>query len=721
MNDVIELEGRWYIRATSALADDRTRVLKHAETFAIFDRNGDVTLVGKGKQGIFHQDTRYLSRMQLRLDGLRPLLLSSSVTKNNALLTVDLTNPDLTSSSGLIIKRETVHLFRAKFLLNGTCYEHLRVTHHGDEPINVELAFEFAGDFVDIFEVRGTKRERHGKLLPPKVSDREVRLGYQGLDGVERTLYLTFDQKPDELSGSSAKYLLKLVPHQSVHLHLTSRCERAGEGAPVLSYEAAREKVEAEIAAELEPFSQITTSNEQFDAWLNCSQNDLRMMLTDTRRGPYPFAGVPWFSTPFGRDGIITALETLWINPTLARGVLGFLAGLQADAVDDANDAEPGKILHEARKGEMSALREVPFEKYYGSIDSTPLFVMLAGEYFAETGDRALVEQLWPNVERALQWIDRWGDVDRDGFVEYQRRNTTGLLQQGWKDSDDSVFHQDGKMAEPPIALCEVQGYVYAAKRHGAILAQVAGKSDISERLSEEAEAFRQKFDQAFWCEELGTYALALDGKKRPCRVRSSNAGHVLYTGLALPERAARLAETLLAEDMFSGWGIRTLSAKELRYNPLSYHNGSIWPHDNALVAEGLARYGHKAEAARVLTAMFEASLYLDLHRLPELFCGLPKRAGTGPTLYPVACAPQAWAAGAAFLMLRSILGVKLDAARKRITFHKPVLPVCLNDVRITGLRAGQGLVDVTIHRYPDDVGVNVTRRVGGCEVVVVK
>jgi glycogen debranching enzyme len=430
---------------------------------------------------------------------------------------------------------------------------------------------------------------------------------------------------------------------------------------------------------------------------------------------------VPWFSTPFGRDGILTAFEALWLDPALARGVLTFLALTQATSNDRENDAEPGKIIHEARRGEMAALGEVPFGRYYGSIDATPLFVMLAGAYWRRTADRGLVEAIWPNVVSALAWIDRHGDLDGDGFVEYARRSTRGLSSQGWKDSFDSTSHADGELARGPIALCEVQGYVYAARRAGAELARVVGEPERAAELERQAEALRDQFERAFWCEELGTYALALDGDKRPCRVRTSNAGHCLFTGIADPAHAHRVVETLLDERTFTGWGLRTLDAREGRYNPISYHNGSVWPHDNAVIAMGMARYGHKQACTRILAGLLDASVHFDLHRMPELFCGFKRRSDEGPTLYPVACAPQAWAAGAVFLLLQACLGLEVDALRSRIVLDRPLLPASLERVILRNLSIGPARVDVVLDNHVHDVGVHLERRYGVVEVVVVK
>ncbi len=466
-----------------------------------------------------------------------------------------------------------------------------------------------------------------------------MRLNYRGLDDQLRRTLVRCDPAPYELTAGRARFHDTLQPHEEKSYFVTVCCEPIAEDCPLLPFSNAAEAAAAELNDLRDSEAAIHTSNAQFNDWLDRSSADLHLMTTRTSYGDYPYAGVPWFSTVFGRDGIITALEYLWVSPMLARGVLGYLAACQATESNSAQDAEPGKILHESRRGEMAALGEIPFGRYYGSVDATPLFVMLAGDYYERTADRAFIQSIWPNIEAALTWIDRFGDADGDGFVEYCRRSPQGLSVQGWKDSVDSVFYADGSLAEGPVALCEVQGYVYAAKRAASRLARVLGHDDRTAALLCEAEQLRQRFIDVFWCEELSTYASAIDGRKRPCRVRSSNPGHCLFTGIAAHRHAERLADTLLDESSFSGWGVRTVPTTEVRYNPMSYHNGSVWPHDNAILAAGLARYGLKRHVLKIVQGLFGVSAFVDLHRMPELFCGFERRAGEGPTLYPVACA----------------------------------------------------------------------------------
>lgn len=724
-----------HILAASSPADERTRVLKYGDTFAVLDRYGEIKPGGLGEEGLYHDGTRFLSCLLLELEGQRPFFLSSTVREENDQLAVALTNPDLLCDGEVWLPLGTLHLALRKFLWRGVCYQQLRVKNHARERVTTTLGLHFEADFADIFEVRGMKRTARGQDLAPQVTGERVVLGYRGLDNVVRRTRLHFEPRPSSLTVSTARFELSLSPQQEATLFLTVACERPSEcGLEIadcgLNSESAMrllpfDDARTEAQADLDRFSawscHVRTSNGQINAWINRAVSDLHMLTTELATGPYPYAGVPWFNTPFGRDGIITALECLWLRPQLARGVLAYLAATQATEVIPEQDAEPGKIVHEIRRGEMAALKEMPFGCYYGSVDATPLFVLLAGAYYERTGDRVFVESLWPNVEAALHWIDRYGDRDDDGFVEYYRQSADGLVHQGWKDSDDAVFHADGSPARGPIALCEVQGYVYAARRAGAALAAVLGQAERAAQLTRQAEELRERFEHAFWCESLSTYALALDGDKQPCRARTSNAGHCLFTGIASAQRARRVARTLLGPESFSGWGVRTVAEGESRYNPMSYHNGSVWPHDNALIAQGLARYGQAEQALQIWTGLFEAALHFDLHRMPELFCGFPQDPGEGPVPYPVACAPQAWSAASVFLLLHACLGLEINAPEARVCFTRPQLPASLGELRIHNLEVAGASVDLLLVRHEHDVGVNVLRRDGAVQILVVK
>jgi len=721
--DIVRVKDQYYVLATSALADDRTRVLKYGDTFAVLNRYGDIEPLGQGQFGLFHSETRHLSRMTMQLNQQTPMLLSSTIRDDNAFLAVDMTNFDTSVANGVKIEnglpRETVHLFRSKFLDKASCYEQIRLINYGLQPLQVSLSFQFEADFADIFEVRGTKRAKKGTRLVDTIEGDSAVLCYRGLDNVSRKTRIAFTPKPRSLSTRQAKYEFTLEPKKEQSVFLTVSCERESVAVDTGPYSGAFEILHKRYENERLHECRISTSNKRVNAWLKRSEADLRMLTDGNPEGQYPYAGVPWFATVFGRDGLITALECLWIAPHIAKSVLQYLADQQATEEIPEQDAEPGKILHEMRRGEMAALKEVPFGRYYGSVDSTPLFIVLAAGYFLRTGDREFAARLWPNIQAALRWIDIYGDADHDGFVEYSRRSNTGLVQQGWKDSNDSVFHANGVLAEPPIALCEVQAYTYAAKRSAAMLASEFGENDYSLKLNLEADSLQQRFEEEFWSEEIGMYALALDGKKQQCKVRSSNAGQTLFCKIGTPEHAARVCRELMTTQLFSGWGIRTIGSGELRYNPMSYHNGSIWPHDNALIGLGLSMYGFQDAVASILNGLYEASLHVDLHRLPELFCGFHKRNdSSGPTLYPVACAPQAWAAGAPYLLLQASLGLSVKAQERQIYFSHPILPPNIEEVRIENLGVTGGECDVIIHRHTGGVDVDVLRKSGEIEVI---
>jgi glycogen debranching enzyme len=696
--------------ARTSLQERRPRTLKHGDSFGLFDRAGDLDGHTDSPEGLFHRDTRYLSRLLVQLNGSAPVLLGSALSADNTTLTCDLTNTD---SSGLA--RGQLHLRRSKFIWTGACHERFAIRNFSDSDQKVRIDITFGADFADLFEVRGRSRPARGTTHPSQQTPDSVTLSYTGLDAATRYTVLRFAPAPESIGPHEAVFLRTLAPgEQQVFFLSVGVGEHVAESpaADRAFHTALRDTRRRERRAHARAAT-IETSHEVFNDALRRATADLNMLLTDKKGGPYPYAGIPWFSTAFGRDALITAWQALWFDPAIALGVLNFLAETQADHEDASNDAEPGKILHEMRDGEMARLKEVPYGRYYGSVDSTPLFIMLAGAYLDRTGEVAALRRLWPNIEAALGWIDQSGDCDGDGFVEYQRRTPQGLVNQGWKDSGDSIFHADGTLAQGPIALVEMQAYVYAAWLAASRIARALQDDVTAEKWRHRAETLRERFDAAFWDEQLGTYVLALDGSKRPCRVRSSNAGHALFAGIAKPERAQRLVGTLMNAASFSGWGIRTLAVGEARYNPMSYHNGSVWPHDNAMIAEGFARYGFAAEAARLLEGLFAAAEHLELHRLPELFCGFPRRNGSEPTPYPVACAPQAWAAVAPLSLLASCLGLGFEPELGRVRFQRPVLPGFLERVVLRNLRVQDARLDVGLGRVQSQVGMAVLERRG--------
>ncbi len=691
--------------------------LKHGQSFALFDEHGDILSGRHRADGLYHRDTRVLSEWRLQFNGHQPLFLSSTLRDDNAALIVDLTNPDIYAGERLLQPRDTMHIVRTIFLWDNGCNQRVAISNYGQETQRNTLRLEFGADFVDLFAVRGHRTGARGKISARVIGRRSVEYDYTATDGLEQATVIALDPTPDRLDESSAEWDLVLAPGERTMIFARvdpiANTESSGR-----SFLTSMRLARTSLSRLSSRATSIESSNEIFNEIIRRSIADLYMLITETEDGSYPFAGVPWFSTPFGRDGIITALEMLWVDPDVARGVLHFLARTQAKHEDKQADAEPGKILHEMRHGELARIGEVPFLRYYGTVDATPLFVLLAGRYFERTGDAETLKSIWPNIVAALGWIDGPGDLDGDGFVEYQSQRDDGLVNQGWKDSADSIFHADGRLADGPIALVEVQAYVYAAKHSIANVARVLGHHADAARLHAEAEALRTRFEATFWSEKLGTYVIALDGAKEPCAIRSSNAGHVLLSGIASEERAHRVVNDLLSQSFFCGWGVRTIAAGEARFNPMSYHNGSVWPHDNALIALGMSNYRHTGSVQGIFTGLFRAAHFMTMRRLPELFCGFRRRPGRGPTFYPVACSPQAWAAAAPLTLLQASLGLNFDLPNRAIVMHHPRLPDFVDEVWLRHLRLdSEASIDLLLRRRGGDVAVNVLRREG--DVVV--
>lgn len=683
--------------------------LKSGNLFMVADSHGDV--VGDG-DGLFLNDTRVLSRFRLRLAGRAPSLLSARVSGDNIVFASHMTNRPLPPIGGTAFPEGVVHIERQRVLWQERLYERIAITSFASARMILPLEIELGVDFVDMFEVRGMKRPRRGRLHEPHTAGNSIVFSYEGLDGVVRRSALFVSDPIKSFDGHTLRLQATIERGEQAVLHL-----EVGPGTDIrpgeTRWRTACARARRSIRKTLRAGASIRASNPVFDEWLHKSRADLALLRTDLETGPYPYAGIPWFSTPFGRDGIITALQVLWLDPSLARGVLAFLARNQATETSAFRDSAPGKILHETRRGEMANLGEIPFAKYYGGVDSTPLFVMLAGAYARRTGDLAFIESIWTSLQKAVGWIESAGDSDHDGFVDYARALGSGLANQGWKDSNDSVFHADGSDPVGPIALVEVQGYVFAAFLEMAEISEMRGDMDSAMAYRRRAEKMRAAIEQRYWMDKRQFYAMALDGRQQVCAVRGSNAGHLLYAGAPSKKRAGAVIDALLAGAFMNGWGIRTLATDEARFNPLSYHNGSVWPHDTALIAAGMARYGERDGVLRLLSGMFEAAVRFDM-RLPELFCGIERKgAGDAPVAYPVACMPQAWAAGAAFMMLQACLGVTIDH-RRGVRVRRPKLPAGVDLLTINGLHVAGRTENLTFQRVGPKVAVFSESHFGG-------
>jgi len=704
---VLKVGADFYVLASSLASRRTTRVLSDGRSFAVFDASGDILESPLEALGFFHRDTRYLSRFEVRIDGRTPYFLNSYLSDDNVQLRVNLTNPDLyAQGDGIKLARDSIQMEAGWVLSGATLLYRLMVRNYAGAPVTIPIDFLMGVDFRDIFEVRGIQRKRHGEISAPHVGASGVRYAYAGLDGVRRFTDVAFTPSPRALSGGRAAFMLKLHPDECTEfeIRITGGSENDnssnGRKSPT-NFDDALATRKSEVERSGSEWSRFAAGNNRFEALLHRSAADLTSIISNTADNCFIMAGIPWFATLFGRDSLITMLSLLPFNPHIAAQTLRALARMQGTEVDESRDEQPGKIVHEIRAGEMAATGEVPFGRYYGSVDSTPLFLWLLGRYVETTSDLSLADELWPNVMRGLEWIERWGDRDGDGYVEYVRETPRGLANQGWKDSFDAISHANGELARPPIALAEVQGYVYAAYVALSDVAARLGHRDISSRLSERAEKLKAAFVRDFWLDRERTVALALDGDKQPCRVMASNAAHCLATGLLNRDHAGALAERLLADDMFSGWGVRTLSAKERRYNPMSYHNGSVWPHDSAIAAMGLARYENGGAATRILGGLFDASASLASGSLPELFCGFAREQGLGPVPYPVACYPQAWSAASVFLILQATLGLRVLGFDRRLIMDSPVIAPWLDWLRIEKLKVGEAAVSLAVRRAP--------------------
>jgi glycogen debranching enzyme len=686
----------------------RLYALKDRNTFLVADAFGDVRGMG---DGLFHNDTRILSRFQLLLGSEPPSLLSAAIGTDNVFFTSHTSNQQLPFPGGPVAPPGVLHIVRKRFLWENRLFERVRMVNYGRDAVIIPLVVEYDADFRDMFEVRGLTRAKRGVKHPAEMDGRSVAMRYTGLDDAVRASVISFSDPPFRMSEHKAEFMYPLGPESQLELYI----EIGFEPGPTPTRERFRShaaRARFSMRTRRRHGAKVRSSGRLFSEWIEKSKADLALLTTELPTGPYPYAGIPWFSTTFGRDAIITAWQVLWLDPSLAKGVLSFLAANQATEVSAFRDSAPGKIMHEARVGEMAALGEVPFARYYGGVDTTPLFVALAGAYAERTGDLALIEELWPNLCAALGWIETFGDTDGDGLIDYARGAASGLANQGWKDSQDSVFHSDGRFATGPVALVEVQGYAFAAYQAMAALAHRRGEEEQSEAWRARAQLIRQTVEQKFWMEDKGFYAIAVDGEGELCKVRTSNPGHLLFAKLAAPQRARKVAHQLLSPSFAPGWGVRTLALGETRFNPMSYHNGSVWPHDTALCALGMSHYGERKGVVELTAALFETAASFEM-RLPELFCGFPRQRGEPPVAYPVACLPQAWAAGSVFMMLQACLGVTVDGLKGEVSIVDPHLPIGIDRLWIDGLKLGSETISLAFERHGERITVTTDAPTG--------
>ncbi|MFW6150514.1 MAG: glycogen debranching N-terminal domain-containing protein [Chloroflexota bacterium] len=692
-----------------ALADIRDALLiKEGALFLMSDAEGNLPRDSVAGYGLYKGDTRYLSVFDLSFDGVRPTVLLSTAELGYA-SEQHLTNPPMMTHEGKTVPKDSIEIRRQR-VIGDHLLESLQLTNFNPSRLTVNLRFEFDADFLDIFEVRGEKRDRRGRLLAPAVKSDTVAFSYRGLDRVYRRTDIRFSPRPAQLWYNGALFTVCLAHRETATITVvvapdTNRLDGR------FTREFHRQTVSYQQW--LDSCTEVFTSNEFVNAILDRSLNDIRLLMTNSGDGTFVAAGTPWFNCLFGRDTLITSLQSLAFQPGIARNTLRLLARWQGKEEDDWKDEEPGKILHELRSGEMASLGEIPMIPYYGSVDSTPLFLMLAAEYYAWTGDLELMRELEANLNAALTWIDTYGNVDGCGYVQYRKRSAKGLVNQGWKDSRNGIINSDGTLVRPPITLVEVQGYVYAAKVGMAGVYSALGHRKMAGKLLEEATTLKERFNHDFWLEDEGFYALALGGDGEPARSISSNPGQCLWTGIVSEEHAPKVVEHLFSNEMFSGWGIRTLSSQGARYNPLSYHLGSVWPHDNAIIGMGLKRYGFEDELNELATALYDCCRSFDYYRLPELFCGVPRSAHSVPVRYPVACRPQAWAAGAFPMLMHAILGLTPEARRSHLTILRPRLPYWLEQVEVRKLKVGEGRAGLVFERQGQKTRVSVTERQG--------
>ncbi len=702
-------------------------VIKDRGVFLTTDRGGQIPMEGPHGFGLYYHDCRYLDGYLLRMNGRAPITLVST-TASGFRAIFELANPELPAAGGGVVGQHEVAI-RWDRVVEGdrrALHEVLRVKNFAAEAVEITLGLTFRAEFEDVYAVRNLCARAPGKASAARWDGARLRFRYEGTDDLVRTTDVRCWRRPDDVDGREARFVLRLAAEaeEEIALSITLGEIRRGEPEPEAAseapdIEAIDRRQRAHEARHARGLARPSTGHVPLQQVLQRSLDDLAMLRSELSDQAFYSAGIPWFVALFGRDSLLVAMQTLAYDPDVAAQTLRLLALHQGTADDASRDEEPGKILHEYRVGELAHTGVIPHTPYYGTVDATPLFLITLARHAAWTGQLDLFRELRANVDAALEWMARYGQSKTTGYLQYQSRATGGLGNQGWKDSGDAIVMADGTLARQPIALVEVQGYVYLAKTEVAALFDRAGEPATAARLRKEAAELKARFTRDYWLPNEGFFALALtpDG---PAAVLSSNAGQALWSGIVEPEEARRTSESLLHERMFSGWGIRTLAEDDRRYNPVAYHRGTVWPHDNALIVAGFRRYGFDDAACRVFEGMVDAAGHFSMRRLPELFAGFRRCDYGVPVRYPVACHPQAWAAASVPFMLERLLGLTPEAFDDRLRIVRPVLPASVRDVAIRGLRVGGAVVSLAFERQGDGrVEVRVLESEGTLDVKV--
>ncbi|HEY1940272.1 MAG TPA: glycogen debranching N-terminal domain-containing protein [Candidatus Angelobacter sp.] len=705
----------------------RAVVIKGGDLFFLTEHNGQVPAGNQDGFGLYYHDCRFLDGYGIQIAGTPPNVLVSSANQGS-IVKFELTNQKLQLSETKSVRPQTFGIALQR-IIDGdqlTIHDVFIIDNYDVQTHELPLSFNFHSEFEDIFEIRGLHPKNIGRENRPEWRDGVLVLSYSGADQVNRRLEIHFEPKPQQSSEQSAEYRLRLQAGERQQLKLSFRVieSRQQPGTPARlnsNPDRVAGGIDQQAKDWLSSYAEVHTDNVALNDVMKRSLLDLGILKSVLDGHVFFAAGLPWYGALFGRDSIISALQTLAYEPQIAEHTIRLLAKHQGTKTDDWRDEQPGKILHELRRGELANLNEIPQTPYYGSVDSTPLFLVLVGEHANWTGDLQLFNDIRDHVDKALEWIDKYGTDGTGKYLSYATKSSHGLGNQGWKDSGDSVMNADGSLATAPISLVEVQGYVYRAKLLIADLFARAGENANATRLRSEAADLKKRFNRDFWLKDKQFYAIALQKGGNPASVISSNPGQALWAGIVDDEaKATAVMQHLTAQDMFSGWGIRTLSQQERRYNPIGYHLGTVWPHDNSIIAAGFRRYGFDSQAVQVVEGIVNAAQYFEHQRLPEVFAGFSQEQFSIPVRYPVACHPQAWAAGSVPFMISSLLGLTADAFNGRLRVVRPVLPRSINQLEFNRIKIGDSTLDLSFQRTrTGDVQVNVRNHTGKIKVEV--